>query len=81
MAAGPLEFVSMDLLGPFPESKKGKMSLLVITDRFSKLNRVDPMRTIASTAIVDVLLETWFLSYDIPKFSRPTTVHSSSGKY
>ncbi|CDF40971.1 unnamed protein product [Chondrus crispus] len=36
-AAGPLEFVAMDLLGPLPKTAHGNQFVLVITDLFSKL--------------------------------------------
>ena len=38
-AAGPLEFVAMDLLGTLPRTAHGNQHVLVITDRFSKLTR------------------------------------------
>jgi hypothetical protein len=33
-AGGPLEFVAMDILGPFPKTDHGNRFLLVISDRF-----------------------------------------------
>jgi hypothetical protein len=44
----PLEFVSIDILGPLPKTVRGKRFLLVISDRFSKLTRSIPMRTTTS---------------------------------
>ena len=44
-ATGPLEDVGIDLLGPFSTTKQGFKSLLVMTDRFSKLTQVIPLRT------------------------------------
>lgn len=67
-AAGPLEFVAMDPLGPFPKSKKGNNSVLIITDRFSKLGRAVTMRTTTAAAVADALLDNWFIPYGIPKY-------------
>jgi Integrase zinc binding domain len=47
-ASGPLEYVSMDILGPLPKTDHGNRFLLVITDRFSKLTRMVPLRTITN---------------------------------
>jgi hypothetical protein len=33
-ASSPLEYVSMDILGPLPKTEHGNRFLLVITDRF-----------------------------------------------
>lgn len=35
-----LEFIAMDLFGPFLQSSAGTLSILVITDRYSKLSRI-----------------------------------------
>jgi hypothetical protein len=44
-AAGPLDFVAIDLLGPLTRTKAGHQYLLAISDRFSKLVRTIPLRT------------------------------------
>ena len=44
-AAGPLEFVAMDLLRPLLKTAHGNQHVLVITDRFSKLTRSIQLRT------------------------------------
>ncbi|CAN8064065.1 unnamed protein product [Agarophyton chilense] len=43
-AAGPLEFVAIDLIGPLSKNKNGYQHILVITDRFSKLTRAIPLK-------------------------------------
>ena len=43
-ATRPLESVSIDILGSLPKSERGKRFLLVITDRFTKLTTVVPLR-------------------------------------
>ena len=42
----PLESLSIDILGPLTKTKKGHRFLLVITDRFTKLTQVIPLRRI-----------------------------------
>lgn len=32
-ATGPLEFLAVDMLGPLPETRKGKQQVVIITDR------------------------------------------------
>jgi hypothetical protein len=49
--SAPLEFVSIDILGPLPETKEGNIFLLVMVDRFSKLTRTVPLRTIIATEV------------------------------
>ena len=39
----PLEYIEMDLLGPLPPTENGSTKILVITDRFSKLDQVAPL--------------------------------------
>lgn len=68
LTAGPLDFVAMDLLVPIPKSKKGYVSALVITDRFSKLARAAPMRTTTADVVADAIPENWFLPYGISKY-------------
>lgn len=36
-AAGPLEFIIVDFLGPLPKTKRGNEHVMVIKDRFSKM--------------------------------------------
>ncbi len=38
-ATRPLDFVALDILGPFPKAKDGHEHVLIITDRYSNLTR------------------------------------------
>ena len=67
-AAGPLEFVGMDLLGPFPKSKKGYLYILVITDRFSKMTRAIPMRSTTAASVAQAFLDNWVYPYGVPSY-------------
>lgn len=75
-AAVPLEFVTMDLLGPFPNSKKGNVSVLVITECFSKLGRAVPMRTTTAAAVTDALLENFGSPVPNPEVPADRQRHS-----
>jgi Chromo (CHRromatin Organisation MOdifier) domain len=50
-AAEPLEYVSLDILGPLPKTEHENMFLIVITDRFSMLTRTVPLRVISALAV------------------------------
>jgi Integrase zinc binding domain len=65
-AAGPLEFVALDILGPLPKTKGGNRYLLVISDRFSKLTRAIPLRTVNATNVARAFSEGWIFIYGIP---------------
>ncbi len=53
-AAAPLDDVAMSLLGKLIETGRGNKHLLVITDRFNKLVRVIPLRTMRAIDIARV---------------------------
>ena len=67
-AAGPLEFVAMDLLGPLPKTKSGHTYVLVITDRFTKLTRAVPLGSTKAPAVAQAFLENWVYVYGAPNF-------------
>lgn len=63
-AAGPLEFVALDLLGPLPETSKGYKNFLVITDPFTKLNRAIRLKGTTSSVLAQAFLNRWVFRYD-----------------
>ena len=67
-AAGPLEFVAMDLLGPLPKTKSGHVYVLVITDRFSKLTRAIPLGSTTASSVAKAFLEHWVYVYGVPNY-------------
>ena len=58
-ATGLLEDVGFEILGPFPTTKQGFKSLLVMTDRFSKLTQVIPLRTTEAYDCAVAFVEHW----------------------
>ena len=66
-ATKPLEYVAMDILGPLPRTRHGMRFILVITDRFTKLTKTVPLRTITSLAVARAFCREWVFSYGTPK--------------
>ena len=56
-AAGPLEFVAMELLGPLPKTVHGNQHVLAITDRFTELTRSIPLRTTTTSVVANAFLD------------------------
>jgi transposase InsO family protein len=50
-AKGPLESVAMDILGPLLRTKHGNIFLLVIADRYSKVKKTIPLRTVTALSV------------------------------
>ena len=65
-ASSPLEFVAIDLLGELIKTPRGNRFLLVISDRFSKLVRTVPMKTITAEAVAKAFVTHWVMAYGPP---------------
>lgn len=73
-AAGPLEFIAMDILWPFPNSIHGSWYLLVITDQSTKLTWAVPLE---STTAMDVAIP--FLVHLIYPYRIPLYLLTDNG--
>ncbi|KAG6439144.1 hypothetical protein O3G_MSEX000524 [Manduca sexta] len=62
----PLQIISMDLMGPFPKSKRGNTMLLVISCWFSKFCFLYPIRNGKASTITNILEEQIFLMFGTP---------------
>lgn len=62
----PFQILSIDLMGPFPRTKKGNTCLLVISDWFSKFVLVHPLRQATAASIVQKIEEV-FLLFGVPQ--------------
>ena len=67
-ATEPLEYVAMDILGPLPKTEHGHRCLLVICDRFSKLTRTVPLRSISAVVVAKAICEHWLFVYGPPRY-------------
>lgn len=63
----PFHTVSIDLMGPYTRSRKGKKFLLVATDTFSKWTEAYPLGSATSGKIVTLLEQELFSRFGYPK--------------
>ena len=74
-ATKPLTNLCIDILRPLTKSKRGCRFLLVITDRFTKLTQVVPLRSITAYTVAVAFTEHWVF-----KYGAPESVISDNGK-
>ena len=65
-ATKPGEQVAIDLLGPLPRTRSGFEYILVITDRFSKMTKVHPLRGIGAYQVARAFCSEWVYHYGQP---------------
>lgn len=63
----PFQRLYVDLLGPYPRSKKGHIGLLIVLDHFSKFHWLCPLRKFTSLAIMEFLSNNIFHIYGVPE--------------
>ena len=56
-SAEPLDLFSMDLLGPLSKTARGNRHVLVMTDWFTKLTYIIPLRTTTSSVVGNAFLD------------------------
>ena len=66
-ATVPLRSVAIDILGPLTTTKRKMRFMLVITDRFTKLTQVVPLRTITALNVANAFVEHWVFKYGPPE--------------
>jgi transposase InsO family protein len=62
-AKGPLESVTIDILGPFPRTKHDNRFLLVIADRYYKVTKTIPLRTVTALSVSRAFCDHWAYVY------------------
>ena len=65
-ARRPGEHVAIDILGPLPRTRAGYIYILVITDRYSKMTAVHPLRNITALTCAKAFCEEWVFKYGQP---------------
>ena len=65
-ATKPLEYIAMDLLGPFPPTGNGSTNILVITDRFSTLAQVTPLSSNTAPSVANAFIDKWGIPHGLP---------------
>lgn len=70
----PWQRLYIDLLGPYPRSKRGHTMLLIVLDQFSKFICLHPLRKATSATIIDYLEANVF-----HLFSTPESILSDNG--
>ena len=73
-ATAPLDLVAIDFLGPIPKSSRGFIFMLVISDRFTKLTQVVPLKLISAYDVAVTFVENW-----VSKYGAPATLLSDNG--
>ncbi|XP_067629120.1 uncharacterized protein [Eurosta solidaginis] len=63
----PFQILYMDLIGPFPRSKKGNIGLLIVLDHLTKFVFLKPVKKFTSNLIMEYLKENIFDSFGIPE--------------
>ena len=63
----PLVSVAIDILGPLPKARSGCRFLLIVTDRFTKLAQVAPLKRITALNVARAFCEIWVFKYGPPK--------------
>ena len=74
-ASGPLEYVSIDILGPLLRTSRRNRYILVISDRYTKLTRAIPVASITAQSVAREFAENWAFIY-----GPPTILLSDNGK-
>jgi Integrase core domain len=65
-AKGSLQSVAMDILGPLPRTKHGNRFLLVVSDRYSKVTKTVPLRTVTALSVARAFCYQWAYVYGPP---------------
>ena len=70
-ATAPLDSVAIDILAPLPKSARGYIFMLVISDRFTKLTQVVPLKLITPYDVAVAFVEHWVFKYGAPATLLP----------
>jgi transposase InsO family protein len=65
--AQPWEVVSVNLMGPYPRTGRGKTNILVATDCHSRFVKVYPLGAATATVITQTLEREFFAKFGYPR--------------
>ena len=74
LSGEPNERIAMDIVGPFVESERGNVCILVIVDHFTKYAKAVALPDMTSASILDAIMNGW-----VSIFGAPTLLHSDRG--
>ena len=60
--------VAIDILGPLPRTQNGNQYILCMTDRYSKMSLVTPLRNITALTVAHAFCDEWIFHYGQPEF-------------
>ena len=71
----PMQLVSADIVGPFPDSHNHNRYILVVVDHFTKWGEAYPIPNQEATTVAKVLVNEFFF-----RFSPPEQFHTDQGR-
>lgn len=63
--SSPLKFVTINILGPLPRTKYGIQLIMIIIDRYIKVNQAIQITKITSTQLANSSFNNWVTTYGI----------------
>lgn len=63
----PFQKLYVDLIGPFPRSRKGNIGICIVLDHFSKFTFLKPLRKFCSRDIIKFMKEEIFHCFGVPE--------------
>lgn len=63
----PFQKLYIDLLGPYPRSKKGNIGLLIVVDHFTKFHLLCPLKKFTASKICEFLEGAIFYTFGVPE--------------
>ena len=74
-AGAPMEWVHMDILGPFPPSESGNHYILLMVDQFTKWVEIHPIPDQTAERMARIAVDQFF-----SRFGAPLQIHTDQGK-
>ena len=74
-AGAPMEWVHMDILGPFPPSESGNRYILLMVDQFTKWVEIHPIPDQTAERMARIAVDQFF-----SRFGAPLQIHTDQGK-